>query len=135
MATAPNPDLRPVLLTKAGWHGAGGARRPRAVASWIAGRLPLLSDPDLVGEALAGRDWWVDGWWLHRRLSTGTREQRVELERAVSAQARSAHSAYEHVHRVVEVGGGGALEGIARLGRGRPQRARSATAATTPLRE
>lgn len=73
-----------------------------------------------MGEALAGGDWWVDGWWLHRRLSAGTREQRVELERADSAQARSAHAAYEHLHDVVEVGDGAALDAILVLLRSAP---------------
>lgn len=79
-----------------------------------------MPDTRLVNAEAAGMDWWVDGWWLYRRLSAGTREQRVELERAASVQARIAHAAYEHVHRVVEAGGGAALEALQVLLRSAP---------------
>lgn len=57
----------------------------------------------------------AEDWWLFHDLLSGTREQRVDLERGVSPAAQKARRSSDRVAAVVDAGGVQALELIAKL--------------------
>jgi hypothetical protein len=72
-------------------------------------------DTSAVSESLPRREWRPEDWWLSRRLSAGTREQRTELQQGQSADVRAARYASEHVDDVVSEGGKEAITLVAQL--------------------
>ncbi|WP_460629661.1 DUF6869 domain-containing protein [Intrasporangium mesophilum] len=68
-----------------------------------------------MSDSPAGDDWRPEDWWLSRRLSTGTRQQRADLEQGRSADARAAQHASDHVNDVIARGGAEAIAVITEL--------------------
>jgi hypothetical protein len=60
-------------------------------------------------------DWPPEDWWLFHRLSAGTREQRMDLQRGQSADATAALRAVEHVADVITRGGAEAVTLVTEL--------------------
>ncbi|MEO5710208.1 MAG: DUF6869 domain-containing protein [Nocardioidaceae bacterium] len=73
-----------------------------------------------MSDSHASTDWRPEHWWLFRRLSAGTREQRMDLEQGQSADGRAAQHASDHVNHVVTQGGAEAVALIAELMRSAP---------------
>jgi uncharacterized protein DUF6869 len=51
----------------------------------------------------------VDGWWLHHRLATGGRDDRLELEHGETARAQQALHAYSSVQNIINADAQAAL--------------------------
>src|SRR3954469_15257480 len=56
-----------------------------------------------------------EGWWLFQRLSTGEREDRLELERRETLRAQRAWLGYWFVEESIDRGGEEALDVVLRL--------------------
>jgi hypothetical protein len=77
----------------------------------------------------------VQDWWSYQDLQQGTREQRVDLERAESPLAQRAQRAYDGVQNSVELGGTEALDVVEALITSAPDADAVAVVSAGPLEE
>jgi hypothetical protein len=100
----------------------------RAVAGAASAILDDVVDPHRDQSASSG-------WWLFQSLASGSRENRVDLERGESPTAQAAWAAREHVQRLIADGGESAIRAILELLAAAPDHEAIVTVGAGPLED